>query len=78
MGDLAVDTAIEPLGDDRYQATLSREWAVWGPNGGYLASIALRKSSIVSRKSKITSPPIPSNTPAPIPANPCYIRPPTG
>jgi acyl-CoA thioesterase II len=41
MGDLAVDTAIEGS-DGQYQARLSRDWEIWGPNGGYLAVIALR------------------------------------
>jgi acyl-CoA thioesterase II len=41
MGDLAVDTAIEGA-DGRYHAELSRDWEIWGPNGGYLAVIALR------------------------------------
>ena len=41
MGDLAADTAIEGA-DGRYRAQLSRDWEIWGPNGGYLAVIALR------------------------------------
>jgi acyl-CoA thioesterase len=41
MGDLAEDTAIEGS-DGRYRARLSRDWEIWGPNGGYLAAIALR------------------------------------
>jgi acyl-CoA thioesterase-2 len=41
MGDLAADTAIEGV-DGRYRARLSRDWEIWGPNGGYLAVIALR------------------------------------
>jgi acyl-CoA thioesterase-2 len=41
MGDLAVDTTIEGT-DGRYRARLSRDWEIWGPNGGYLAVIALR------------------------------------
>ena len=41
MGDLAADTAVEGEGG-RYQAELSRDWEIWGPNGGYLAAIALR------------------------------------
>jgi hypothetical protein len=41
VGDLAVDTAIEGSGR-RYRAQLSRDWEIWGPNGGYLAVIALR------------------------------------
>jgi acyl-CoA thioesterase len=42
MGNLGSDTAIEPIGEDRYRAALSPDWAMWGPNGGYLAAIALR------------------------------------
>ncbi len=41
MGDLAEDTRVEG-GDGRYAARLSRDWEIWGPNGGYLASVALR------------------------------------
>jgi acyl-CoA thioesterase-2 len=41
VGDFAIDTAIE--GDHgRYAARLSRDWEIWGPNGGYIAAIALR------------------------------------
>jgi hypothetical protein len=44
VGDLAVDTAVEPVGDaaGRFRATLSSDWNIWGPNGGYLAAVALR------------------------------------
>jgi acyl-CoA thioesterase-2 len=28
--------------DGRYVARLSEQWGIWGPNGGYLATIALR------------------------------------
>jgi acyl-CoA thioesterase len=41
VGDLAADTAVEG-GGGRYRAVLSRDWQIWGPNGGYLAVIALR------------------------------------
>src|SRR6059058_5989441 len=41
MGDLAIDTAVEGH-DGRYTARFSRDWEIWGPNGGYVASIALR------------------------------------
>jgi acyl-CoA thioesterase II len=41
MGDFVADTAVEG-GDGRYQARLSRDWEIWGPNGGYVAAIALR------------------------------------
>ncbi len=41
MGDFGDDTKLE--GDTgSYRATLSEDWAIWGPNGGYLAAIALR------------------------------------
>src|SRR5215207_4597841 len=39
--DLEQATRVE--GDDgRYVAQLSDAWEIWGPNGGYLAAIALR------------------------------------
>lgn len=41
MGDLELDTAVVG-GDGAYRAVLSRDWEIWGPNGGYLAAIALR------------------------------------
>lgn len=41
MGDLEKDTAVEG-GNGHYRATLSRDWEIWGPNGGYIASILLR------------------------------------
>jgi acyl-CoA thioesterase II len=44
MGDLALDTAIEGR-EGRYRADLSRDWEIWGPNGGYLAVIALRAAA---------------------------------
>ncbi len=41
MGDLERDTAI--AGEDgHYRATLSADWEIWGPNGGYMAAVALR------------------------------------
>ena len=41
MGDLLQDTAVQGS-DGRYQATLSENWRIWGPMGGYVASVALR------------------------------------
>ncbi len=41
MGDLAVDTALSPSTNGSFTATLSRDWEIWGPNGGYMAAIAL-------------------------------------
>lgn len=41
MGDFAADTRVDGS-SGAYTATLSRDWEIWGPNGGYLAAIALR------------------------------------
>jgi acyl-CoA thioesterase len=51
MANFLDDTQVEPLARDpeRWQATLSPSWAVWGPNGGYLAAIALRAAMARSR-----------------------------
>jgi acyl-CoA thioesterase-2 len=48
MGDLATDTAVTGHAGD-YSADLSRDWEIWGPNGGYIASIALRAAGAHSR-----------------------------
>lgn len=42
MGDLAIDTAVRQTGEGTFEATLSRDWEIWGPMGGYVASCALR------------------------------------
>jgi acyl-CoA thioesterase II len=42
---LELDTRVEG-GNGRYQAEISRKWEVWGPNGGYLASLALRAAGM--------------------------------
>jgi acyl-CoA thioesterase II len=48
MGDLEIDTAVAG-GNGRYAARMSRDWEIWGPNGGYVASIALRAAGAHSR-----------------------------
>jgi acyl-CoA thioesterase-2 len=48
MGDFEVDTRLEG-GKGRYRATLSPDWEIWGPNGGYLAAIALRAAGREAR-----------------------------
>ena len=48
MGDLAEDTQVEQVGDHRYRATLNDEWAIWGPMGGYIASVGLRAVGLES------------------------------
>ncbi|MGZ4753284.1 MAG: acyl-CoA thioesterase [Acidimicrobiia bacterium] len=42
MGDLASDTAVRACGEGRFEATLSADWEIWGPMGGYVAACALR------------------------------------
>ena len=41
MGDLAVDAVLTDLGDGSFSCVLSRDWEIWGPNGGYMAALAL-------------------------------------
>lgn len=41
IGNFERDTSVTGT-DGRYAATLSQDWAVWGPNGGYIAAVALR------------------------------------
>ncbi len=47
MGNLANDTFVREEGG-KLAATLSRDWEIWGPNGGYVASIALRAAGKVA------------------------------
>ena len=51
MASFLADTRVDrdPSQDGRYRATLSPDWAVWGPNGGYVAAIALRAALAESR-----------------------------
>jgi acyl-CoA thioesterase II len=45
MGDLGKDTAVEQIEPGRYRGRLSQDWEIWGPNGGYIASVALRAAA---------------------------------
>ena len=45
MGDLDLDTRVEAVAEDTYRATLSEDWNIWGPNGGYLAAVLLRAAA---------------------------------
>lgn len=54
MGDLSLDTAVRGQ-DGRYEAELSPDWEIWGPNGGYLAAVALRAAGAHSRLEKPVS-----------------------
>jgi acyl-CoA thioesterase II len=52
MGDLATDTSVRPCGDGRYEATLSADWEIWGPMGGYVAACALRAAGASTEQSR--------------------------
>lgn len=47
MGNFEVDTRVAGEAG-RYTASLSDDWAIWGPNGGYIASTALRAAGVES------------------------------
>jgi len=49
MGDLGIDTAVERVGDGHYRARLRKEWEIWGPMGGYVASVAFRAAAAESK-----------------------------
>jgi acyl-CoA thioesterase len=51
MANFLDDTQVAQVAEDpeRCRASLSPHWAVWGPNGGYLAAIALRAAMARSR-----------------------------
>jgi acyl-CoA thioesterase II len=48
LGDFEVDTRLEG-GHGHYRAQLSQDWEIWGPNGGYVAAIALRAAGLEAR-----------------------------
>jgi acyl-CoA thioesterase II len=52
MGDLGTDTTVRDLGDGRYEATLSRDWEIWGPMGGYVAAVALRAAGLATEHAR--------------------------
>jgi acyl-CoA thioesterase II len=45
MGDLERDTRLSGA-DGRYTITLSEDWRIMGPNGGYMAAVALRAAGM--------------------------------
>ena len=57
MGDFEVETRLEPVEGPagntdqtaRFRADLHEDWRIWGPNGGYVAAIALRAAGRVAR-----------------------------
>jgi len=54
VGDLAQQTAVTPIGPadasgtQRFGAMVHRDWEIWGPEGGYVAAIALRAAATCS------------------------------
>lgn len=55
MGDLADATRVERSGANTFEAELSPDWEIWGPNGGYLASVALRAAGLTSERARPVS-----------------------
>jgi acyl-CoA thioesterase II len=45
MGNLAEDTEVEGA-DGHLRAAFSPDWEIWGPNGGYVAAVALRAAGV--------------------------------
>lgn len=41
MGALDRDLALSPAGDGRYGVSVSEDWTMWGPLGGFVAALAL-------------------------------------
>jgi acyl-CoA thioesterase-2 len=52
MGDLANDTEVRPSGDGSYEGTLSADWEIWGPMGGYVAACALRAAGASTEQAR--------------------------
>ena len=48
VGNLEADTAVERVDENVFRANLSSDWEIWGPMGGYVASVALRAVAGVS------------------------------
>lgn len=55
MPSFLTDTQVERVEAGRWRASLSPDWAVWGPNGGYVAAIALRAALGESRLARPAS-----------------------
>jgi acyl-CoA thioesterase II len=55
MGDLAADTVVERIGESTFRCELSADWEIWGPNGGYLAAVAMRAAGVASARARPAS-----------------------
>lgn len=52
MGDLLRDSELTEVEPGRFERVLSREWEIWGPNGGYMAALALDAARRVSGRAR--------------------------
>lgn len=55
MTALDVATAVAPSGDGSLSGELSPAWEVWGPQGGYLAAVALRAAGASMNRARPAS-----------------------
>ena len=55
MGDIEVQTAVEPVGEGRFTAMVHADWEIWGPCGGYVAALALRAAGAESHLARPAS-----------------------
>ncbi len=46
MADFKIDTDLIAAADGTYGRVLSQAWEIWGPNGGYVAALALRTAGL--------------------------------
>jgi acyl-CoA thioesterase len=55
VGDIGLQTAVEPVGDGRFTAMVHADWEIWGPCGGYVAALALRAAGAESHLARPAS-----------------------
>ena len=55
MESLEQQTAVEQTAEGKYRGTVSEEWKLWTPVGGYLAAIALRAAQSASSMARPVS-----------------------
>jgi acyl-CoA thioesterase len=52
VADIAADTELTPASNGTFERLLSRDWEIWGPNGGYVAALALRAAGASSGRAR--------------------------
>lgn len=55
MSTLDQETAVEQIAEGKYRGTVSEEWKLWTPVGGYLTAIALRAAESASTMARPVS-----------------------